>query len=175
MPKLEANTNAAIYIATITDDNALEVAKLVKAVLREKHIISSIEGGTAGLNVSVDARQVEAAVKAIAVAQELRAKGLVFNDDMLAFLNGVQRRPSAGDRYIIVATYKGGADQAASKRLHLELLKRGVEAVLISCDTGVCISISERNLNRALKAMTQPPDLRDQGVVISENLLQLLK
>jgi hypothetical protein len=168
--------NPFVFIALIGDDKSLEVAKLVKIALRERGIESSIEGGGAGLSVSVRKHDVEMAVKTIAAAPDLRGKRIALNEDLLYLVNGKPQKKPDRKPFVVIAQIKDGASKETAEMLLLELLKRDTIAPTLESEgAGFRILVSQDEIEKAVKAIAAPPDLREKGISIKEEYLHLLK
>jgi hypothetical protein len=163
--------NPFVFIALINDDDALKVSGLVVTMLRRRGIESSIEGGTAGLSISVRKPNVEKAVRAIAAAPELKWKGIAIREKFLYLINGTPPTKPVPEPFVVIARIKDGASEEFVKAIHIELLKRGIASTIESAGAGFRISVSQREVEKAVKAIAVPPDLREQGISINEEYL----
>jgi hypothetical protein len=164
-----------VFVALINDDETAQVGKLVKMVFHQRKIESLMEGGGAGLGISVRRGQVASAVKAIATAPELKGKGIAINKEFLPLINGHPEEKPRPAPLVAIAFIKDGLGKEAAEMIEMELNKRGIAATIESAGAGFRISVDKPEVDKSVRAIIAPPDLRERGVIIKEEFLYLLK
>ena len=94
-------------------------------------------------------------------------------------VNDRQRKetePKQPKPFVVIARIKDGSSEEFATMLYRELLKReDIEPTLESDGAGFRISVRQSEVEKAIKAIVAPPDLREKGITIKEEFLPLLK